>query len=140
MGRHHLEVLHRPLAILGARIRCARPGSARGRQSPADPGWPPIRHLGGVAIGVLFVPAALAFQVVEEPLIVPLQLVVQHDPVDDGARLPEALDGPRVGAIELGIVGQFSRLHEAGVVRLRGALAVGPAMPLQQRRGRGPSG
>jgi hypothetical protein len=50
----------------------------------------PLRHVGGVAVGVLFLPAALAFQIVEEPLVVPLQLVVEDNACDNRALLLEA--------------------------------------------------
>jgi hypothetical protein len=49
----------------------------------------PLRHIGGMAIGVLFLPAAIALQIVEEPLIVALQLVVEDDTCDNRALLFE---------------------------------------------------
>ena len=57
---------------------------------------------------------------VQEPLIVALELVVQDDATDSAALLAQALLGALVGAIDLGVVGQLARLSEAGVERLAG--------------------
>ena len=76
---------------------------------------------GGVAVGVLFLPAALAFQILEEPLIVPLELVVEDHAVTTAPFSLRRSADPFVRAVEMGVVRQFSWFHEAGVVRLRSA-------------------
>ena len=132
VGRHDLDVLDLPLAVRSL-VFDANVGkmdvAVDHRKITAGR---PLRHVGGVAVGVLFLPAALAFQIVEEPLVVPLQLVVEDDACDNRALLLEALGRSFVRAVELGVVRQFARLHEAGVERLRSAVAVGRPMSLQQ--------
>jgi len=57
---------------------------------------------------------------VEEPLVVPLELVVQVDAVHSAAVFADALFGAQVGAINLRVVCQLARLPEARVERLTG--------------------
>ena len=68
------------------------------------------------AVAVLLASIAL----VEEPLIVALELVVEDDAPDPAALVPEALLGALVGAIDLGVVRQLAGLPEAGVEGLAG--------------------
>ena len=92
----------------------------------------PLRHVGGVAIGVLFRPRRSRFD----------RGGIAGSPASARSREPRAVtfepfslsrSADRcVGAIQLCIVGQLSRLHEAGVVPLRRAIAVAPPMSLQQ--------
>ena len=80
-------------------------------------GQPP-GGLGTVAVAA----AAIAF--VEEPLVVPLQLVVEDDAADAPASVADARLSALVGAVDLDVVGQLTGLPEAGVERLAGF--VGP--------------
>jgi hypothetical protein len=57
---------------------------------------------------------------VQEALIVALELVVEHDPPDPAATIPQSLLGALVGAIDLGVVRQLARLPETGPERLTG--------------------
>src|SRR5690348_813502 len=77
------------------------------------PSWPAIT-----------VPST-AIALLEEPLVVALQLVVEDHATDAPALVPQALLGPSVGTIDVDVVRQLSRLPEAGVeglARLVGAL------------------
>src|SRR5262245_35122639 len=65
---------------------------------------------------VAVLPPAIAL--VQEPLVVTLQLVVQDHAIHPAALLAEALLGARVGAIDLRVVRQLARLSEARVERL----------------------
>jgi hypothetical protein len=65
---------------------------------------------------VAILPPAIAL--VQEPLVVALQLVVQDHAIHSAALLSKALLGARVGAIDLRVVRQFTRLSEARVERL----------------------
>jgi hypothetical protein len=69
-----------------------------------------------VRSSVAVLPSAIAL--VQEPLVVALQLVVQDHAVDSAALLSKALLGARVGAIDLRVVRQLARLFEARVERL----------------------
>ena len=68
------------------------------------------------AVAVLLAAIAL----VQEPLIVALQLVVEDDAPNPTALAAETLLGALVGAIDLGVVRQLARLPEAGVEGLAG--------------------
>jgi hypothetical protein len=132
VGRHNLDVFDLPLAVrpfvlntdVGEMDVAVDHGKVTARR--------PLRDVGGVPIGVLFLPTALTFQSVQEALVVPLQLVVENDSRDRRALVLEPLGRPFIGPIELCIVGQFPWLHEAGVVGLRCAVAIGLAMSFQQ--------
>ena len=56
----------------------------------------------------------------EEALIVPLELVVEHDSPDPAASVPQSLLRALVGAIDLGVVRQLPRLPETSVEGLAG--------------------
>ena len=71
------------------------------------------------AVAVLLATIAL----VQEPLIVALQLVVENDAPNPTALAAEALLCALVGAIDLGVVRQLARLPEAGVEGLAGFVA-----------------
>ena len=71
------------------------------------------------AVAVLLASIAL----VQEPLIVALELVVQDDSPDSAALIAQALLGALIGAIDLGVVGQLARLPEAGVEGLAGLVS-----------------
>src|SRR6478736_2980624 len=58
------------------------------------------------AVAVLLASVAL----VQESLIVALQLVVEDDPPDPAASIPQSLLGALVGAINLGVVRQLTWL------------------------------
>jgi Cytochrome C oxidase subunit II, transmembrane domain len=67
---------------------------------------------------VAILPAAIAL--VQEPLVVALQLVVQDHAIHSAPLLTEALLGAYVGPIDLRVVRQLARLSETGVERLAG--------------------
>ena len=69
-----------------------------------------------VRSSVAVLPPAIAL--VQEPLVVALQLVVQDHAIHSAALLSKALLGMRVGAIDLRVVRQLARLSEARVERL----------------------
>jgi hypothetical protein len=62
-----------------------------------------------------------AITLMKEPLIVPLELVVEDDPPNPTALAAETLLGQLVGAIDLGVVRQLARLSETGVEGLGGS-------------------
>ena len=80
----------------------------------------PPRDLFGLAIRPAVAVLLAAIALVEEPLIVALELVVEDDAPDPSALAPESLLGALVGAIDLGVVRQLARLPEAGVEGLAG--------------------
>jgi hypothetical protein len=61
-----------------------------------------------------------AVPLLQELLVVALQLVIENDAADACAALTETLLGAEVGALDLGIVRQFTRLPQARVERLAG--------------------
>jgi hypothetical protein len=69
-----------------------------------------------VRSSVAVLPAAITL--VQEPLVIPLQLVVQDHAIDSAALLAESLLGAQVGAIDLRVVRQLARLSEVRVERL----------------------
>src|SRR5258705_12803939 len=73
----------------------------------------PAVNLFGCAIGsaVAIRPAAIPF--LKELLVVALELVVEDDTADARALAAQTLGSLQVGAINLGVVGQFARLPEA---------------------------
>ena len=74
-------------------------------------------------MSVLVAGIGWSIRTVEEPLVVALKLVVQHDPVDVAALGFNARGLGLIQPIELGVVGDLPRLHEPGVKLL------GPAVP-----------
>ena len=81
----------------------------------------PPRDLFGLSIRPAVAVLLAAIALVQEPLIVALQLVVEDDAPNPPALVPEALLGALVGAIDLGVVRQLARLPEAGVEGLAGS-------------------
>ena len=73
-----------------------------------------------------------AVPLLQEPLVLALQLVVEDDAPDPPAVLAQARLGASVGAVDLRVVRQLPRLPEAGVERLAGLPAALQAMGLQQ--------
>ena len=73
----------------------------------------------GPSIAVIVVFVAL----VQPALILALELVIQHDVIHTRAALQEPRLGLFVGAIDLGVVLQFSRSHKARVERLTALVA-----------------
>lgn len=61
-----------------------------------------------------------AIALVEEPLVVPLHLVVEHDAPNASAVATNALLSALVGTVDVDVVGQLARLPEAGVELLTG--------------------
>lgn len=61
-----------------------------------------------------------AIALVEEPLIVALEFVVEDDTADAATLFPQSLLCTLVGSIDLGVVCQLARLSDARVEGLRG--------------------
>ena len=80
----------------------------------------PPRNLFGLTVRPAVAVLLAAIALVQEPLIVALQLVVEDDAPNPTALAAEALLGALVGAIDLGVVRQLARLPEAGVEGLAG--------------------
>jgi hypothetical protein len=59
-----------------------------------------------------------AIALVKEPLIVPLQLVVEDNALNASALVAQALVGTLISSIDVGVVGQLAGLPDAGVERL----------------------
>lgn len=88
-----------------------------------------VTERGGWCV-VAVLPPAIAL--VQEPLVVAFQLVVQNHAIHSAALLSKALLGARVGAIDLRVVRQLARLSEARVERLLGLPgAVMSLMPIR---------
>src|SRR5262249_31679544 len=66
----------------------------------------------------------------EEPLILTLQLVVEHDPADTGVAGSQTLGGPQISPVELRIVGELAGLGDASVEHLALPIVV-PARVLE---------
>src|SRR5690349_10037147 len=62
--------------------------------------------------------AACATLSLQESLILPFQLFLEHHTADALAAINEALGGLHVGAVDPGIVGQLTRLGDADIERL----------------------
>ena len=75
----------------------------------------PSRDLFRFAIRPTVAVLSASIALVQEPLIVPLELVVQDHSPDSAALLSEALLGALVGAIDLGVMRQLAGLPDAGV-------------------------
>ena len=92
LRRHDLDVFDLPIAVrplvLNPNVGEMDVAVDHGKVTTSGP----LRDIGGMAVGILFLPAALPLQAMEEPLIVPLQLVVEDDAGDNRALLFEALD------------------------------------------------
>ena len=75
----------------------------------------PARDLGRLAIrpAVAVLPAAIAL--VEEPLIVALEFIVENDSANPSALASQALVGALIGAIDLSVVRQLAGLPDARV-------------------------
>ena len=83
----------------------------------------PPRDLLGLAIRPAVAVLLPSIALVEEPLIVALEFVVEDDTADAAALVPQSLVGALVGAIDLGVVRQLARLPDAGVEGLAGLVA-----------------
>ena len=73
-----------------------------------------LRFAVGPAVTVGSSPVTL----LQELLVLALEFVVEDDAADPAAAGSEALLCTKEGAIDLGVVGEFARLSEAGVERL----------------------
>jgi hypothetical protein len=80
----------------------------------------PSCNLFGLTVGPAAAILLASVALVEESLILALQLVVEYDAPDPAATIPQSFLGALVGAIDLGVVGQFAWLPEAGPERLTG--------------------
>ena len=80
----------------------------------------PPRDLLGLAIRPTVAVLLAAIALVQEPLVVALELVVEDDAPNPTALAAEALLGALIGAIDLRVVRQLARLPEAGVEGLAG--------------------
>ncbi len=83
----------------------------------------PPRDLGGLAIRPAVAVLLASIALVEEPLIVALELVVEDDAPNPAALASQAFVGALIGAIDLGIVRQLAGLPDAGVEGLAGLVA-----------------
>ena len=75
----------------------------------------PSRYLFRLAVRPSVAVLLAAIALLQEPLIVALQLVVEDDAAHSAALVPESLLGALVGAIDLRVVRQLARLSEAGI-------------------------
>src|SRR5439155_5769271 len=91
----------------------------------------PLANLIGRAIGVAVVVLVVFVPLVEPPLVIALELVVEDDAVDVCAALEQACLGLVVGAIELEVVLQFPLARQA---RMEGlvVLVVPVSMALEE--------
>ena len=80
----------------------------------------PTCNLFGLTVRPAVAVLLAAIALVQEPLIVALELVVEDDAPDPAASVPQSLLGALVGAIDLGVVRQLARLSDAGVEGLAG--------------------
>jgi hypothetical protein len=72
---------------------------------------------------------------VQEPLIIPLQLVVEYDAPNPTALAPEALLSTLVGAIDLRVVRQLARFPETRMERMAGFVtAVVALVPIRLKQ------
>ena len=83
----------------------------------------PPRDLGGLAIRPAVAVLLPSIALVEEPLIVALELVVENDAPNPAALASQAFVGALIGAIDLGVVRQLAGLPDAGVEGLAGLVA-----------------
>jgi hypothetical protein len=112
---HYLQVLvSRPpvaVLILDARVGEVNVSVVVRQVVLASPPGDLLRLAIGPAIAVVLSSIAL----VEEPLIVALEFVVEDDTVDAATLFPQSLLCTLVGSIDLGVVRQLARLSNAGV-------------------------
>jgi hypothetical protein len=73
----------------------------------------PAGDLVGLPIGSTVAVIAAAIRFLKEPLVVPLELVIENDPPDLTALLANAPLGTLVSAIDVGVVRQLARLLDA---------------------------
>jgi hypothetical protein len=83
-------------------------------------------------IDFVFCPPTFAMEVLEKPLIISLQFVIQDDPMNTAAARLHAVGGVKVRAIQTRIVRQLSRLDQAGIKRLLAHLPRRSAVRLEQ--------
>jgi hypothetical protein len=74
---------------------------------------------------------SVAIALLQELLVLALQLVVEHHPMDVRAVIPEALRGATIGPIDRGVVRQLARLLEPGVKSLPGLIHIVSASRLE---------
>jgi hypothetical protein len=79
----------------------------------------PICNLLGGSIGAAAGIVAVTIVLVQPPLILPFEFVVEHNALDAGVTLGEALRGTQIGSVNLRIVFDLARLHEACIELLR---------------------
>src|SRR5437867_13385738 len=91
----------------------------------------PVFDLLAAARGTTAAIGAAPVALLQEPLILPLQLVVEDDALDASASCMEPLGASHVRARKLGIVRELAALDDAGIERLRGP-AIPRAMAHQQ--------
>jgi hypothetical protein len=80
----------------------------------------PSCNLFGLTIRPTVAVFLVAIALMQEALIVALELVVEDDPPDSAASIPQSLLGPLVGAIDLGVVRQLARLSDTRAEDLAG--------------------
>ena len=68
----------------------------------------------------------------EEPLVLPLEIVLEHDAPDFRALLAKTFLGAQVGAIERGVVRQLARPADPGVELLMTLVVAVAPMALEQ--------
>jgi hypothetical protein len=83
----------------------------------------PASDLLGLSMGSPVAVVAAAIPLLKEPLIVPLELVIENHSVDLAALLANAFLGVLVSAIDVGVVGQLARLLDAVIEGLTGLVA-----------------
>ena len=90
----------------------------------------PVANLIGRPIGVAVVVLVVLVPLVEPPLVISLELVVEDDTLDVCAALEQPRLGLFVGAIELDVVLQFALAHQARIEGLM-VLLVSVSMALE---------
>ena len=78
----------------------------------------PVLDLQRIAIGSAIAAVTIAVVLLQEPLILAFQVVLEDDAVDVRAFVTEAFGFLRVGAIEFRVMLQFAWLRDAGIERL----------------------
>jgi hypothetical protein len=89
----------------------------------------PLCNLARVAIGMSVVVGMIAIVLMEPPLVVALELVVEHDAFDACAALLEAFGFTFVGAIDLDVVFELPLAFDARVEGLA-AVSVAVTVPM----------
>jgi hypothetical protein len=116
----NLDILVQPPAVrvlvLEARVREAHVSVVIRQVMLACPPF----DLLGLAVRTAVAVASATIALVEEPLVVPLHLVIEDDAPDAPAAVADLLLSALVGAVDLDVVGELTRLPEAGVERLAG--------------------